>query len=131
MKCSRDMEVWVPKSGKSFSQESIEEVWETWRNDDPKDECKVQLEGPEEEWWTGTEMGLLRAYWFDGNVTTSDGSVGTGSMGTGFVWLDHSKCGSERVGREEEGARSGRVEMGTYAAILRRTPDHEDLVTRT
>jgi hypothetical protein len=79
MTCSRDMEVWVPKSGKIFSQESIEEVWETWRNDDPKDECKVQLEGPEEVWWTGTEMGLLRTYWFDGNVTASDGSVGTGS----------------------------------------------------
>jgi ribonuclease HI len=61
----------------------------------------------------------------------SDGSVGTGSMGAGFVWSDLSKYGSERVGREEEGASSGRVEMGTYAAILRRTPDHEDLVTVT
>ncbi len=26
MACSRDMEIWVPKSGKSFSQESIEEI---------------------------------------------------------------------------------------------------------
>jgi hypothetical protein len=131
MACSRDMEIWVPKSGKSFSQGSIEEVWEAWRNDAPKDECKVHLEGPEKEWWAGTEMGLLRAYWFDGNVTASDGSVGTVSMGAGFVWMDHSKCGSERVGREEEGANSGRVEMGAYAAILRRTPDREDLVTTT
>jgi ribonuclease HI len=129
--CSRDMEVWVPKSGKSLSQESIEEVWEAWRNDAPKDECKVQLGGPEEEWWAGTEMGLLRAYWFDGHVTASDGSVGTGSMGAGFVWLDRSKDGSERVGREEEGTSSGRAEMGAYAAILRRTPDNEDLVTAT
>ena len=53
------MEIWVPKSGKSFSQESIEEIWEAWRNDAPKDECKVQLEGPEKEWWADTEMGLL------------------------------------------------------------------------
>ena len=52
-------------------------------------------------------------------------------MGAGFVWLDHSKCGRERIGREEEGARSGRAEMGAHAAILRRTPDHEDLVTAT
>ena len=58
-------------------------------------------------------------------------SVGTGSMGAGFVWLDRSKCGSERIGREEEGASSGRVEMGPYAVILRRTPDHEGLVTAT
>jgi hypothetical protein len=48
MTCSRDMEIWVPKSGNSFSQESMEEVWEAWRNDAPKDECKVQLEG---RWW--------------------------------------------------------------------------------
>jgi hypothetical protein len=54
---------------------------------------------------------------------------GTDSMGAGFVWLDRSKCGSEHIGREEEGVSSGRVEMGAYAAILRRTPDHEDLIT--
>jgi ribonuclease HI len=76
-------------------------------------------------------MGLLRAYWFVGHVTVSDGSVGTGSMGSDFVWLDRSKCGSEHIGREEEGSSSGRAEMGAYAAILRRTPDHEDLVTTT
>ncbi len=91
----------------------------------------MQLEDPEKEWWADTEMGLLRTYWFDGNVTASDGSVGTDSMGAGFVWMDLSKCGIERVGREDEGARSGREEMGVYAVILRRTPDHEDLVTAT
>jgi hypothetical protein len=84
MTCSRDTEIKVPKSGKSFL-ESIEEIWETWRNDTPKDECKVQLKVPEKEWWSGKEMGLLRAYWFAGKVTTSDDSVGTSSMGAGFV----------------------------------------------
>jgi ribonuclease HI len=39
--------------------------------------------------------------------------------------------GSERIGREEKDTRSGRAEIGTYAAILRRTPDHEDLITAT
>jgi hypothetical protein len=34
------------------------------------------------------------------------------------------------MGREEEGTSSRRVEMGTYTTILRRTPDHEDLVTQ-
>jgi hypothetical protein len=83
--CCRDMEIWVPKLGRGYSPESIEAIWEAWRNDAPKDECKVQLEGPEKEWWAGTELGLLRAYWFPGHVTASDGSVGTGSMGAGFV----------------------------------------------
>ena len=59
MTCSRDMEIWVPKSGKNFSPENIEKIWEVWCNDDPKDECKVQLEGPEKEWWTVTELVLL------------------------------------------------------------------------
>ena len=53
------MEIWVPKSGKNFSPENIEKIWEVWCNDDPKDECKVQLEGPEKEWWTVTELVLL------------------------------------------------------------------------
>ena len=86
------------------------------------------MEGPEKEWWTGTELGLLRANQFPGHVTASDGSVDTGSMGAGFVWLDRSKCGSELLGREEEGTSSGRVEMGAYSAILRHTPDHQDLI---
>ncbi len=66
-----------------------------------------------------------------GHITTSDDSVGTGSMGVGFVWLDCSKWGSEHIGREEEVTSSGRAEMRAYTAILRRTPDHEDLVTAT
>ncbi len=51
-------------------------------------------------------------------------------MVAGFVWIHRSKCGSERIGREE-GVSSGRSEMGAYTVILRRTPDHEDLVTAT
>ena len=45
-------------------------------NDDvPKDECRVQLEGPEKEWWTVTKLGLLRVYQFPGHVTASDDSL--------------------------------------------------------
>ena len=39
--------------------ENIESVWDAWRNDDPKDENKVKLEGPEKGWWTVTELILL------------------------------------------------------------------------
>ncbi len=79
------MEIWVPKSGKNWYPEGIEQIWEVCRNDVPKDECKVQLKGPVKEWWADTELGLVRSYWFAGHVTASDGSVGTGSMGAGFV----------------------------------------------
>ena len=131
MACNRDMEIWIPKTSMGYSKEDLDAVWDAWRNETVKDECRVQLDGMEREWWSGTELGLLRAYHFPGHVTASDGSVGAGSMGAGFVWLDRSKNGSERVGREEEGVSSGRAEIGAYAAILRRTPDHEDLLTAT
>jgi hypothetical protein len=107
-------------------------VWETWRRDSPKDECKVKLEGPEKEWWADTELRLLRAYHFPGGVTVSDGSDGPDCMGVGFTWMDRSleSCGSERIGCER-GTSSGRAELGGYAAILKRTSDTQDLVTMT
>jgi hypothetical protein len=54
-------------------------------------------------------------------------------MGAGFTWMDSSlkRCGSQRIGRDEEGTSSGRAELGGYAAILKRTPDTQDLVTVT
>ena len=88
---------------------------------------------PEKEWWTVTELGLLRTYHFPGHVTVSDGSVGSDCMGTGFTWMDSSlkRYGSERIGRDEEETSSERAELGGFAAILKRTPDTQDLVTVT
>ncbi len=83
--CDRDMEIWIPKDNGEYSREDVEGVWDVWWNDTQKDECRVRLEGSEKEWWADTELGLLRVYQFLGHVTVSDGSVGTGSMGSGFV----------------------------------------------
>jgi hypothetical protein len=41
------------------------------------------------------------------------------------------RCGSERIGCEEEGTSSGRAELTGYTAILKYTPDSQDLVTVT
>jgi hypothetical protein len=69
--CDRDMEIWTPKNDRGYSREDVEALWDAWWNDTQKDEFRVQL----------------------------DDSVGAGSMGTGFVRLDRSKCGSgERIG---------------------------------
>ena len=57
--CDRDMEIWIPKDIGEYSREDVEKVWDTWRNDVQKDESRVRLEGPEKEWWSGTELGLL------------------------------------------------------------------------
>ena len=93
----------------------------------------MKLEGPEKEWWAGTELGLLRAYHFPGHVTASDGSVGSDCMGAGFTWMDSSLkcCVSERIGSDEEGTSSARAELGGYTVILKRTADTQDLVTTT
>ncbi len=93
----------------------------------------MKLEGPEKEWWTVTELGLLRVYHFPGHVSESDGSVGSDCMGEGFTWMDSTlkRCGSERIGRDEEGTISGRAELGGYTDILKHTPDTQDLVTAT
>jgi hypothetical protein len=93
----------------------------------------VKLEGPEKEWWSVTELGLLRAYHFPGHVTESDGSVDSDCMGAGFTWMDTSlkRCVSERIGRDEEGTSSGRAELGGYTVITKCTPDTQDLVTVT
>ena len=93
----------------------------------------MKLEGPEKNWWTDLELGLLRDYDFPGHVTVLDGSVGPGYMGVGFTWMDRSleRCNSERIGRDEEGTSSGRVDLGGYAVILKNTPDTQDLVTVT
>ncbi len=84
----RDMEIWVPKAGITTTPDRIETVWESCRRDSPKDECTVKLEVPEKEWWAvteiDTEIGLLRAYYFPGHVTSSAGSVGPDCMGTGI-----------------------------------------------
>ncbi len=92
------MEIWIPKDSGAYSREDVEAVWDAWWNDTHKDEYRVRLEGPEKEWWAGTELGLLRAYQFPGHVTASDGSVGIGSMGAGFVffgWTDRGVVANE------------------------------------
>ena len=40
-------------------------------------------------------------------------------------------CGSERIGRDEEGTSSGRAELRRYPVILKHTPDTQDLLTST
>ena len=52
---------------RGYSREDVETVWDVWRNDTQKDEYKVQLEGPEKEWWTVTELG-----WTDRNVVANE-----------------------------------------------------------
>jgi hypothetical protein len=55
-----------------------------------KDNYTINLTGPEQTYWLGTESGLLGAFLFDGACTTGDGScdVASHSMGVGFCNLN-------------------------------------------
>ena len=39
-----------------------------------KDKCQVILKERERDYWMGTEIGMLRGYGFQGQVTAGDGS---------------------------------------------------------
>jgi len=49
-----------------------------------KEECQVRLRGRERDYWTGTEIGMLGGYWFQGQITAGDGSDKQGKIGAGY-----------------------------------------------
>jgi len=89
-----------------------------------KDECQVRLTGIGREYWMGTEIGRLGGYGFRGTVTTGDGSNQKGGeMGAGYVNLRKQRKKQQRkVGREEEGSGSNRLELAALVLAFRGTP---------
>ena len=84
-----------------------------------KDECIRTSVGPEAAYWRGTEFSRMGGYDFPGQIATSDGSEGNGSMGAGFIVLGKSVAtGSVRVVRTEEGTDSTRAEMASVLEVL-------------
>ena len=83
-----------------------------------KDECVRASAGSETTYWRETEFSRMGGYNFPGQITTSDGSEGNGSMGAGFIVLKNPKAtGSIRVGRTEEDTDSTRAEMTGLVAF--------------
>ena len=61
----------------------------------------------------------MGGYDFPGQIATSDGSEGNGTMGAGFIVLGNSAAtGSVRVVRTEEGTDSTRAEMTALLEVL-------------
>ena len=77
-----------------------------------KDECQVRLKGTNRDYWMRTEIGMLRGYGFQNQVTAGDVSdIEQGKMGAGYNKLRKKrKC---IVGREEEGSSSNRPELAS------------------
>jgi len=88
-----------------------------------KDECQVRPTGIEREYWMGTQIGRLKVCDFRGTVTAGDRSNQKGGkMGAGYVNLRKQRKRQQRkVGHEEEGFSSNRLELAAFVLALRGT----------
>ena len=122
-----DMACWVDRST-LVSEEMLENLSEAWYQESEKDECTLCLEGPEREYWLGTEVGRLGGYECKANTMATDGSE-KGNMGAGCVGLNNDTLRHNvQIGRSEEGAGSNRPEMGAMAEALRIAPRDQPLL---
>ena len=80
---SVNMTCWVHKESSLKDAEVVTPVAAAWEDVREKDECEVQLQGPERNFWLGTEVGLLGGYNFRGITFGIDGSNSDGAMGAG------------------------------------------------
>ena len=124
----RGMSCWTHEEAK-MGDGAVRQVAAAWEHESSKDECVAQLEGNEEAFWLGSEIGMLGGYGFHGVTFGGDGANEKGSMGAGCCC--HQDPGVERrarVGRAEEGCSSGRPEGGALLLALRATCAEDDLL---
>jgi len=74
---------WVPKDC-HVADEQIAALKKAAGVSGGKEECQVRVNGRERDYWIGTEIGMLRGYGFQGQVTAGDGSDKKGKMGAGY-----------------------------------------------
>ena len=79
------MECWI-SDWTAPKLEVVDVVREAWMCESGKDECVRVSAGPETAYWWGTEFSRMGGYNFPGQIASSDGSEGNGSMDTDFVY---------------------------------------------
>ena len=124
-----NMTCWAHRELAAVDEETRNNMEAAWEAEDDKDECIVNLEGPEQNYWLGSEAGMLGCYWFSGVVFAGDGSDHRGRMGAGAYCLgdpDVQQCVG--VGREEEGTSSNRPELAALVLALRKTRFTDNLL---
>ena len=77
---------------------------------DAKDQPAQNSVGREDEYWAGTEAGLLNIPKFKGIIYATDGSQSSEGMGAGFYRHNTDTGGCCRVGNRDEGESSNRSE---------------------
>jgi hypothetical protein len=77
------MECWVNHDTILDDDQANQRLKEAWKQDDSKDELKIDLQGLELHFWLGTEAGRLGCYDFLGETWLGNGSAHKGVMGVG------------------------------------------------
>jgi len=123
------MECWTSSNDTSEVDESWQPLKDAWEHDSDKDELSINLQGPERDFWLGTEAGRLGCYEFPGETWAGDGSVSKCGMGAGSVRLQHpTRQITTKVGRCEEGSNSLRPELAAMASALQAASLESDLL---
>ena len=78
----RGMSCWTHEEAK-MGDEAVRQVAAAWDHRSSKDECVANLEGNEEFFWLGSEIGMLGGYDFHGVTFGGDGANEKRSMGAG------------------------------------------------
>ena len=126
-KCS--MQCWTSRDNVLDADKSRQSLISAWEHESDKDELEVNLQGPERDFWLGTEAGRLGCYEFPGETWAGDGSVSKDGMGAGSVRLQHPKrLHTAKVGRSEEGSNSLRPELAAIASTLQAASPKSDLL---
>ena len=116
-----NMACWVHCNSLEVPKSSIDDLRAAWESIEDKNECEVTLEGPDRDYWLGSEIGMLGGYAFKGVTMGIDGSNGEGRMGAGCCCFKQPEVDRwVRVGREDEGTSSNRPELG--GLLLSRQP---------
>ena len=64
------MTCWAHKESSAVDEETRNNMEVAWEAED-KDECIVNLEGPERNYWLGSEAGMLGCY-YDWRITKEE-----------------------------------------------------------
>ncbi len=101
----------LPPHTKSVLMNALQQALQAPSISDNKDECVLDLIGPEKDYWNGTEAGRFKTYNFPGTCAAGDGSnhEKTKDMGAGFCTLKELHW--------------GRRDLLDRESILRTTPD--------
>jgi hypothetical protein len=87
-----------------------------------QDDLKMDLQGVERQFWLGTEERHMGCYDFPGEPWAGDGSAHKGGMGArSFCLQQQDRHLVVRVGREEDGVNSLRLERAAVARTLQAT----------